>query len=268
MNCFCSHRWVIAVVLTMLFGHSLVSTAWCQVKEPTETTDGKFLTPVPLPAVATEKMAARASDSSQEAKSVIVVEALILQAGNESLIAPETTIESNMSKLVEELQASVTSQHGMSGSKVGRVFDSYPWVTVLSRPSLALQLGTKGVVSIGQETSLAYMEKVDNETFKLRRTDPQKLGIDLSLTVSERSDAGDGSSLKRRFTLSPVRLELTVIDGRTKVDGVDLPIGLPIVKKRFVETAIHVNEGELALIDLPVAKGKHVYMIVLVRQAD
>jgi hypothetical protein len=266
MNCFRFRRCLIA--LAWIVVEPLVTTAWSQVESPTPTVEAKTLSSIPPAAVTAEKIVPRAPDSSQLAKSVVVVETIILQVDNNNLLSPESVIESTVSKLVTELQTTVTSQHRFPSDKVAAVVSSYSGVTALSRPSLALQVGAQGVVSVGQETSLPYMERVDNETFKLRHTDPQKLGIDLSLNVSKANDVSGGANSKRQFILSPVRLELTAIDGRTKVDSVDLPIGRPIVTRRFVETAIQVIEGELALIELPVAKGKHVYMIVLVSNED
>jgi hypothetical protein len=136
--------------------------------------------------------------------------------------------------------------------------------TLLSMPSIGTEVGSGALCNVGQQAKLPYMEQTGSDIFKLHYTETQHLGFDMSLTAQEIVPASSGET-ESSVILSPVKFTVTAIDGRQEIKGVDLPIGKPIITRRTIETSIQLTETEPGIVELPVAKGRHVFMLVFVR---
>lgn len=221
-----------------------------------------------------------AYEASQIQLSMIVLEANAGESYNPDAVEVRREVE----KLAQDIKNYFdkdNAEHGKTerlgtrrrvdqNKNITELVKAKPGMTLLSRPNMVTELGVAASTKMGQSISLPYLERIDAETFKLRHTPAGHLGIDISVTPKLGITVTDYSNNETNhvFILSPIVLSVSAIDGREKVDGVDLPIGKPIVTRRTIETSLTLEEGEPGIIALPVAEGKHVFMIVFVRQVD
>lgn len=273
-------------IATIVFCVLLGTNGWAQTSEtfPNPTSKPNPLPPVNAPP-ANLKPAPAPSDGN-ESKSMIIVEAIIVEGPK----GASPHMDMNIKKMIDELRP--TAQNSTDGkqdplalnrvapvasnpvnnlspgtlvtSRIAAMFQKNSDFTVLSRPTLAMVPGSPALVSIGHEMPMEYLEQVDSETFKLRRTDPKQLGIDLTLTAAEPRMAGPEHAGKRVVTLSKIEFSLSALDGRQKIPNVSLPIGKPNVSRRTIETSLEAVEGEPISVTLPLANDKLVYLFLMV----
>lgn len=147
--------------------------------------------------------------------------------------------------------------------QVKELIDRRNGLTLLSVPVLVAYAGAVAETQIGQTTSIQYLERIDLETFKLKATAPRLLGMNISMMPSLPFESkGARGVINRNVTLSPVILSVAAMDGREKIEGIDLPVGQPVFTLRTIETSLKLTEGEPGIIELPAGKGKHVFMVV------
>ncbi len=133
---------------------------------------------------------------------------------------------------------------------------------ILSRPTAVTRIDSPVTVKIGQVADFPYMERIDDDTFKLRYLRNQEVGIEIEITPSKLQAIQLGKGETRRTIQSSIKFALTAMGGRIPIKEVNLPIGKPIITRHSVETSVEMQEGEPTVVGLPVASGKHVFMIL------
>jgi len=103
----------------------------------------------------------------------------------------------------------------------------------------------------------SYLEPLGAGKFELQHTPPHQLGMEFSLTVQP--VAGD----ERFVDVSPLEVDLSMLDGREPVEGLDLDVGRPIVATRSLSTTARLKLGATRLIALP--SGPHMQAVLLLR---
>lgn len=133
---------------------------------------------------------------------------------------------------------------------------------VLSRPSMMLVAEKQGVIQIGNEVTMQYMVPAKEGLFELKKTEPFKLGMEISVKVKEpQTEIIDGKEI-RTTVLMPLLFSMSTIEGRMDYPGVDLQIGHPKVSTRFLETGLTLKEKVPMLVELPWDRGPNVFLLI------
>lgn len=133
---------------------------------------------------------------------------------------------------------------------------------VLSRPSMMLVAEKPGVIQIGSEVPMQYMVPAKDGLFELKKTEPLKLGLEISIKAEEpQTQWIDGKEIKTTI-LKPLLFSMSTMDGRMEYPGVDLQIGHPRVSTRFLETGLSLKEKTPTLVELPSDERHSVFLLV------
>jgi hypothetical protein len=137
-----------------------------------------------------------------------------------------------------------------------------PGVTVLAAPKLAVVAGRSGVIHIQTQQIFSYLEPLGDGEFKAKHTDPTELGMKFVLGVQPiESD-------ERSVELSPLEIQLAVLDGREPVDGLDLDVGKPIVATRSLKTTAKIKLGVTRMIPIPSGPKTQAALLLRINRID
>jgi hypothetical protein len=137
-----------------------------------------------------------------------------------------------------------------------------PGVTVLAAPKLAVVARQSAVLQIQSQQIFTYLEPLGEGTFKAKHTDPMELGIKFVLGVQPVE--GD----KRAIEVSPLEIQLAVLDGREPVDGLDLDVGKPIVATRSLKTTAKMKLGVTRMIPIPSGPKTQAALLLRINRID
>ncbi len=110
---------------------------------------------------------------------------------------------------------------------------------VLTRPQIRTLAGQVAEISSrsSKSSKIPYLVLKDKDTFELRQMDLETpLGFNMSLTAREGGNPD-------QIAISPLKLSMTIMEGREPIPDVDLDVGKPIVSTRTLETSITVFES-------------------------
>jgi hypothetical protein len=137
-----------------------------------------------------------------------------------------------------------------------------PGVTVLAAPKLAVVARHSAVVQLQSQQIFTYLEPLGEGTFKAKHTDPMELGMKFVLGVQP-------IEADERFVeLSPLEIQLAVLDGREPVDGLDLDVGKPIVATRSLKTTAKMKLGVTRIIPIPSGPKTQAALLLRINRID
>ena len=102
---------------------------------------------------------------------------------------------------------------------------SDPQAQIISAPTLSVVEKQEATVYVASQAVFEYLVPLGERKFEARHTEPQELGIRLSIVVNP----GDDSEA---VVLSPLQVEVTSLDRREPVKGLGLDVGKPIISTR------------------------------------
>jgi hypothetical protein len=137
-----------------------------------------------------------------------------------------------------------------------------PGVTVLAEPKLAVVAGLSGVVQIQNVQVFTYLEPLSDGKFQAKQTDPTELGMKFVLGIQPAEE--DAHAVE----ISPLEIELSVLDGREPVEGLDLDVGKPIVATRSLKTTAKMKLGSTRLIPIPSGRKTQAALLLRINRID
>jgi hypothetical protein len=135
-----------------------------------------------------------------------------------------------------------------------------PGVSVLAAPKLAVVAGRSGVIQIQTEQVFTYLEPLGEGKFQAKHTTPTELGMKFVLGV--KPVTGDAQAVQ----VSPLEIELAVLDGREPVEGLDLDVGKPIIATRSLKTTAKLKLGDKRIIPIPSGPTKHAALLLRINR--
>lgn len=133
---------------------------------------------------------------------------------------------------------------------------------ILSRPCMMLVAEKPGVLRVENEATMQYMVPTKDGMYELKKTEPLKLGMEVSLKAEEpQTEVIQGKETKT-VVLKRLFFSLSTLDGRMEYPGVDLPIGHPKVSTRSLETGLNLKEKVPMLVELPSDESPCVFLLI------
>ena len=143
------------------------------------------------------------------------------------------------------IRATENARSAADGAQLWDDAQKKPGVTVLATPTLAVVGGQTGVIQIQSEQIFEYLEPVGEGKYQAKHTEPTELGMKFVLGVQ--TVEGDARSVE----ISPLEIQLAVLDGREPVEGLDLEVGKPIIATRSLKTTAKMKLGVARMIPIP-----------------
>lgn len=137
-----------------------------------------------------------------------------------------------------------------------------PAVSVLAAPKLAVIAGQSGVIQLQSAQVFTYLEPLGEGKFQAKHTAPTELGMKFVLGVQP--VIGDTQAVE----VSPLEIELSVLDGREPVEGLDLDVGKPIIATRSLKTTAQMKLGDKRIIPIPSGPTKHAALLLRINRID
>lgn len=131
----------------------------------------------------------------------------------------------------------------------------------IAAPRLMVLEKSLANVRIGATRELTYLSPLGGGKFQAEKYTTKELGMDFRLQAQPVD--GDDESVE----LSPLEIQLTSLDGREPVTGLDLDVGKPIVTTRSLSTTARVKLGETHEVHLPTARHAHGLLLLRVSRA-
>ena len=135
-------------------------------------------------------------------------------------------------------------------------------VTVLAAPKLAVPLKRPATVQIGTEQFFSYLVPLGHGKFEAKHTAAQELGMKFTLELQPVE--GDDKVVE----ISPLEVQLSVLDGREPVEGLDLEVGKPIIATRSLKTSATMKLGATRMIELPSGPKTQAVLLLRVKRWD
>jgi hypothetical protein len=136
-----------------------------------------------------------------------------------------------------------------------------PNVNIISAPRLSVIEKQEATVYVASQQVFDYLVPLGDGKFELRKTEAYELGIRLNVTVSPGDDSDS-------VVLSPMEIEVTSLDGREPVKGLNLDVGKPIVSARSLKTTVPVRLGEERQIQIPSGPNREAAVILRVERIE
>jgi hypothetical protein len=149
-----------------------------------------------------------------------------------------------------------------SSEVVWDAVDDHQAVITLAQPKVAVLANQQAVVSLISPSELQYLVRQSADTFKLMKTEPKELGIEIKLMVSPLKDDPE------QVEISPLEFSVTTLDRREKIDGLDLDVGKPVVSTRKLETSTTVKLGQVYETVIPSPPQKVALLLLRVERVE
>jgi hypothetical protein len=149
-----------------------------------------------------------------------------------------------------------------SSDKVWEAVDYHPLVFMLAQPKVVVLAEQQAVVSLMTPRELPYFVRQSADTFKLMKTEPKELGVEIKLML--KPVEGDAE----RIEISPLEFSVTTLDRREKLDGLDLDVGRPVVSTRKLETSAIVKLGKVYETIIPSPNQKSAFLAMRVERVE
>lgn len=131
-------------------------------------------------------------------------------------------------------------------------------VKVLASPVLAVKPDHLGTVNVKSPQKLQYFRPLKKGVFALEAEDVTT-GITIQSAVQ---DAGEG-----KIRLKPLSVSVTAVKGRESLEGVELPVGKPILTTTSINTSVVSDPGKSSVISIDSPRGGRVLISVKVTRA-
>jgi hypothetical protein len=118
----------------------------------------------------------------------------------------------------------------------------------------------EAAVHVASQQVFEYLVPVGGGKFEVRKTEPRELGIRLKIVVNPADDP-------EAVVLSPLQIEVTSLDGREPVKGLNLDVGKPIVSTRSIRTSVPIRFGEERTVPIPSGPNQTAAVILRVERA-
>jgi hypothetical protein len=138
---------------------------------------------------------------------------------------------------------------------------SHADVDILSAPKVTVFEEQEATIYMATQEIFDYLVPLEDGKFEARNTEPLELGIRISFAVTPTEDAG-------AVVLSPLQIEVTSLDGREPVKGLDLEAGKPIVSSRSLKTTVPLRLGEDRLLPIPSGPERKAAVILRVERME
>jgi hypothetical protein len=149
-----------------------------------------------------------------------------------------------------------------SSDKLWRAVDDHPSVYTLAQPKLAVLANQQAVISLVSPRELPYLVRENADTFKLMRTEPKELGVEIKLTLSPVKGEAD------QIEIAPLEFSVTTLDRREKIDGLDLDVGKPVVSTRKLQTSATMKLGKVYETIIPSPPQKVALLLMRVERIE
>jgi len=114
---------------------------------------------------------------------------------------------------------------------------------VLTSPQILTKANSDSEIYIISEAPIQYFEKMKDGNFALKEEKGVKLGLTFKVKVIP--VAGSDTTVKFESHTS-----ISVLKSRKKIDGVNLPVGAPIISERKDDTTATVALGKTVMLSL------------------
>lgn len=191
--------------------------------------------------------------------------------------SPQTIAEALQSDQAGDLARSISALDSVSGEIISPAprltskddkwealrdeIASDPQARIISAPTLSVIEKQEATVYVASQAVFEYLVPLGDKTFEARNTEPQELGIRLSLVVNPADE-------EEAVVLSPLQVEVTSLDGREPVKGLGLDVGKPIVSTRSIKTSLPIRFGEERMLPIPSGPNKAAVVILRVERVD
>jgi hypothetical protein len=135
-----------------------------------------------------------------------------------------------------------------------------PRVRVLLAPKLTTLAKQSAVIEVQTAHSFAYLEPLGNDNFHLRR-DAKVLGMTVS--VEPRPLEKEENSVE-----VSLEIEMTTLDGREAVEGLELDAGKPIFATRSLKTTAKAKLGVTRIIAIPSGPATQAVLMLRVKRFE
>jgi hypothetical protein len=137
-----------------------------------------------------------------------------------------------------------------------------PGITTVAAPKLVTRTGQPVTLSIQTSSRFSYLEPLGDDKYQAKYSPVQELGM--KVVVALQPVAGDDTSVD----VSPLEIEVTALDGREPVEGLDLEVGKPIISTRSLKTTAKMKLGATRLIAIPSGPKTQAALLVRVKRAS
>ncbi len=153
-------------------------------------------------------------------------------------------------------------QFGESSDKNWEALDYHPVVFMLAQPKVVVLADQQAVVSLMSPRALPYFVRESADTFKLIKTEPKELGVEIKLMLKPVEDDAD------RIEISPLEFSVTTLDRREKIDGLEFDVGKPVVATRKLATSVTVKLGKVYETIIPSPNQKSAFLAMRVERVE
>jgi hypothetical protein len=120
-----------------------------------------------------------------------------------------------------------------------------PSITVLAAPKVTLDSKQPATVQIQTEAMFTYLQPLGDGKFEAKQSGVHELGM--KFTIQVQPIAGEDEFVD----VAPLEIQISSLDGREPVEGLDLDVGKPIVATRSLKTTAKMKLGAVRLIAIP-----------------
>lgn len=120
-----------------------------------------------------------------------------------------------------------------------------PTISVLAAPKVTVDPKQPATLQIQTEAVFTYLVPLGNGRFEAKQSDVHELGLKFTLQVQPVD--GDAESVD----VAPLEIQVSSLDGRESVEGLDLDVGKPIVATRSLKTTARVKLEAPRMIPIP-----------------
>lgn len=131
-----------------------------------------------------------------------------------------------------------------------------PGTTRIAAPRIRVVDGP-ATLQIQSEQKFTYFVPVGEGRYEAEQTAAQVLGMIVSLHLQPVED------MKEYVDLNPISIEVSSLDGREPIEGLDLDVGKPIVASRSLKTTARMKLGATRIIEIP--SGPKTQAVLLLR---
>ena len=117
-------------------------------------------------------------------------------------------------------------------------------------------------MQIQTSSSLFYLEPLGDGKYQAKSTVAEELGMKVTLAVQPVE--GDDTCVE----LSPLEIQITALDGREPVEGLDLDVGKPIISTRSLKTTAKMKLGATRMIAIPSGPKTQAALLLRVKRAS
>lgn len=152
----------------------------------------------------------------------------------------------------------------MDGSTLtwnGKETPENPRIVPISTPQIMTLAGERAVLEVGQEQPVQYMKPAEDGQLELVALDDEKIGLTVAVTPAQDVPGPMLVDLALAF-------RYTWVKAREAVDGVNLPVGKPVLGHAAAEGTVRAQCDAWSCLRVPVESEGNIYLFLRVHQVD